>query len=88
MSPQIMMSREGENRFFSIISNFGKERVQITRWGSIYIYISPHTTGINYFENSDIHLRYGSIFGGGDTEGKGLFLLQKKVKQNIRGVGK
>jgi hypothetical protein len=50
--------------------------------------INPHTIGITYFENSDIHLRYGSIFWGGDNEGKGIFLLHKRVMQNIRGVGK
>ena len=41
--------------------------------------MSPHTTGGIYFDNSDIHLRYGSIFGGWDTEGKGIFLLQKRI---------
>jgi hypothetical protein len=50
--------------------------------------MSPHTIGTTSFDNSDINLTYGSIFGGGDTEGKGIFLLQKRVVQNIRGVGK
>jgi hypothetical protein len=39
--------------------------------------MSPHTRGSTYFDNSDIYLRYGSIFGGGDTEAKGIFLLQE-----------
>jgi hypothetical protein len=50
--------------------------------------MSPHTIGSTYSDNSDIYLRYGSILGGGDTEGKGIFLLQKRVLQNIRGVAK
>jgi hypothetical protein len=44
--------------------------------------------GSTYFDNSDIYLRYGSVLGVGDTEGKGIFLLQMRVMQNIRGVGK
>jgi len=44
--------------------------------------------GSIYFDNSYVYLRYGSILGGGDIEGKGIFLLQKRVVQNIRGVGK
>jgi len=50
--------------------------------------MSPHTIRSTYFDNSDIYLRYGSILRVGDTEGKGMFLLQTRVMQNIRGVRK
>jgi len=53
--------------------------------------MSPHNIGSTYFDNSDIYLIYGSILegrGGGGFEGKGIFLLQKRVVQNIRGAGK
>jgi hypothetical protein len=50
--------------------------------------MSPHTIGSTYCDNFDTHLKYCSIFWGGDTEGKGIFKLQERVMQNIRGVGK
>jgi hypothetical protein len=50
--------------------------------------MSPYMIrSINYAHFQAL-LRYGIIFGGGDSESNNIFILQKKVIQIISGVSK